>query len=71
MPVPSPKETKEHFMQRCIPMRHSEHPDEDNKQSVAVCFSIWREHHKKGQASESQATEEAKKKKKSKMWSTK
>ena len=47
MPTPNQGETKDHFMGRCIPMRHKEHPDEDNKQSVAVCFSIWREKHPK------------------------
>jgi hypothetical protein len=45
-------------------MRHSEHPDEDNKQSVAVCFSIWRDKHPKEKAPT--ASEEAKKKKKTK-----
>lgn len=64
MPTPSEGETRQHFMSRCIPMRHSEHPDEDNKQSVAVCFSIWRDKHPKEKAPT--ASEEAKKKKKTK-----
>jgi hypothetical protein len=46
MPTPKANESREDFMKRCIPIRHGEHPSEDNKQSVAVCFSIWKEHHK-------------------------
>jgi hypothetical protein len=51
MPSVKPNESREEFMSRCVPMRKSEHPDEDNKQSVAVCFSIYREHQKKSKAS--------------------
>ncbi len=47
MPTPRKGETRESFMSRCVPMRHSEHPNEPNNQSVAVCFSMWKEHSKK------------------------
>jgi hypothetical protein len=52
MPSVKPNESREEFMSRCVPMRKSEHPDEDNKQSVAVCFSMWKEHMKKTKASQ-------------------
>jgi hypothetical protein len=51
MPVPKEEESRNEFMKRCVPMRHSEHPSEKNEQSVAVCFSIYREHQKKSKAS--------------------
>ena len=47
MPTPKENESKNEFMGRCISMRHKENPSEDNKQSVAVCFSIWRKAHPK------------------------
>lgn len=47
MPTPTENETREEFMSRCVPMRHREHPNEDNKQSVAVCFSMWKQHKEK------------------------
>lgn len=52
MPTPKKGETREQFVSRCVPMRHQEHPKEDNKQSVAICFSMWREHNKKSKAAE-------------------
>ncbi len=64
MPSVRPNETKDEFMSRCIPMRHSEHPSEDNKQSVAVCFSMWKEHNKKkANAATDEDTKDKKKKK--------
>lgn len=41
--MPNPKEFKneEEFMNVCIPMRHKEHPGEDNEQSIAICMSMW------------------------------
>ncbi len=50
MPKPTEGETREHFVSRCISMRHSENPKEDNKQSIAICFSMWKEHNKKSKA---------------------
>lgn len=47
MPTPSEGETRQQYMGRCIPQRHKEHPTEDNKQSVAICFSMWRKMHPK------------------------
>jgi hypothetical protein len=47
MPEFKEGETRNEWMARCVPIRHGEHPSEDNKQSVAVCFSMWTEHEKK------------------------
>jgi hypothetical protein len=47
MPAFKEGETRQEWMSRCVPIRHKEHPDEKNEQSVAVCFSMWREHEKK------------------------
>lgn len=63
MPSVKEGETRQQFMSRCVPMRHKEHPTEDNKQSVAVCFSMWREQNKKKASLDD--SEAAKKKKKS------
>jgi hypothetical protein len=64
MPSVKQGETKEQFMGRCIPIRHKEHPTEDNKQSVAVCFSMWSEHQKKNSTSSKDTKKDEKKKKK-------
>jgi hypothetical protein len=63
MPSVKEGETREEFMSRCVPIRHGEHPTEDNKQSVAVCFSMWREHQKKAKGSKDTMKDEKKKKK--------
>ncbi len=47
MPNFKPGESRDEWMRRCVPIRHKEHPNEPTKQSVAVCFSMWREHQKK------------------------
>jgi len=46
MPTPSKGESQKDFVSRCIPIRQKEHPDEDPKQSAAVCNSMYREAHK-------------------------
>jgi len=68
MPKPTEGETKEHFMERCISMRHNEKSKESNDQSIAICFSIWREAHPKDKsAKKPEASEEEAKKKKKKQ----
>lgn len=39
MPKPRKNESREHFMQRCVPMLIDEGKPQD--QAVAVCSSIW------------------------------
>jgi hypothetical protein len=36
---------KDDFIPRCISVRQKENPDEDNKQSVAICHQMWRDKH--------------------------
>lgn len=48
MPTPKPEEKLSEYLQRCIPERQHEHPDEDNDQSVAICASMYRQAKKKG-----------------------
>ena len=46
MPAPGKGESQKDYVSRCIPARQGEHPDEDPKQSAAVCNSMYREAHK-------------------------
>ena len=40
---PKQNETQSEFMKRCVPvLRHEGYPD---KQSVAICYSMWRKKH--------------------------
>lgn len=48
MPDIKPGEKLTAYLQRCIPERQHERPDEDNDQSVAICASVYKEHKKKG-----------------------
>ena len=48
MPTPKSDEKLSAYLQRCIPERQHEHPEEDNDQSVAICASMFKEHKKKG-----------------------
>jgi HK97 family phage prohead protease/HK97 family phage major capsid protein len=41
MPDPSKYEHESDFISACIKQRQDEHPDEDQKQSVAICYSMW------------------------------
>jgi len=50
MPTPQPNETEQEFVSRCIPIVSSEHPEWENDQCVAVCYSMWREKDKKTEA---------------------
>jgi HK97 family phage major capsid protein/HK97 family phage prohead protease len=43
MPDPANYDNEADWMSACVPMRHEEHPDEDNDQSVAVCLQMWRD----------------------------
>lgn len=42
MPEPQTGETQKEFIGRCIPFVKKEHPDWEQDQIVAVCYSIWR-----------------------------
>lgn len=66
MPSFKPGESRQEWMSRCVPIRRREHPGEPNKQSVAVCFSMWREHQKKNKASSDKTVSEWKPSKKRK-----
>jgi hypothetical protein len=44
MPVPDKGETREHFIDRCIPMIVKE--GKTQKQAEGECYGIWDEHHK-------------------------
>ena len=46
MPVIKKDEDLSTYVKRCVSIRQAEHPDEDIKQSVAVCYSMGREHWK-------------------------
>lgn len=46
MPKPHDGETEKDFVQRCVPVLVSE--GKDQKQAVAICYSMYREHRKKG-----------------------
>lgn len=48
MPKPKKGESKSSFVSRCVRIRQKEHPKENPNQSVAVCYSVYREAHKKG-----------------------
>jgi hypothetical protein len=47
MPKPQEGESQSDFVSRCISVRQHEHPDEDTKQSSAVCYSVWSDNKKK------------------------
>lgn len=45
MPTPQDKESKKDFVGRCIPELVKE--GKDQKQAVAICYSMWEEEKKK------------------------
>ena len=47
MPRRKKGEPLKKYVSRCIPIRRKEHPSEDTKQSVAVCYSMGRSEVKK------------------------
>ena len=54
MPTPNKGEKQKDYMKRCVPMVMKEGTAQDNKQAVAICFSMWKQHKnkKKSRASE-------------------
>ena len=48
MPNPNEGESHDDFIERCIPMVMDEGTAEDNDQAVAICNSMWEEHHQAG-----------------------
>ena len=46
MPTPPKKgESQSKFMSRCMRFMNKNHPDNEQTQNVAVCFSYWRKKH--------------------------
>jgi hypothetical protein len=50
MPTPRKGESQKAYVSRCISMRQHEHPEENTKQSAAVCYSMYRKHSGAGQS---------------------
>jgi hypothetical protein len=48
MPKLKPGESQKDYVRRCIPVRQHEHPEEDVKQSAAVCYSMYKQAHESG-----------------------
>lgn len=46
MPKIGAGETEDSFVSRCVSVRQKENPGESQKQSVAICYSMYRD--KKG-----------------------
>jgi hypothetical protein len=44
MPTPNKNEKQKDYMKRCVPMVMDEGTVKNNKQAVAVCYSLWRQH---------------------------
>lgn len=47
MPTPKPNESQKDFVSRCVPMVMNEGTTKDQKQAVAICYSMFRQHHEK------------------------
>ncbi len=47
MPTPRKNEKKDDYMKRCVPMVMEEGTAKDNKQAVAICMSMFKQHKKK------------------------
>ena len=43
MPYPREGESRGEYVQRYVMTRRREHPEEKVKQSVAICYAMWRE----------------------------
>lgn len=48
MPTPNKDESKDDFIDRCIPIVMNEEEDRSSEQAVAMCYSYWEENKKKG-----------------------
>ena len=44
MPKPRPNESRDEFMERCIPQVIEDGTAESQEQAVAICSSLWEEH---------------------------
>lgn len=44
MPHVKPGESEKDYVSRCIPYEMHKHPDMDNKQAAAICYSLYRKH---------------------------
>jgi len=47
-PEPKPGQSKKDFISYCIPYVQDEHKDWEHDKVVAVCYDIWKQHHKNG-----------------------
>jgi len=45
MPTPKKGETEKEFISRCIPYVLKEGTAKDQKQAIAICYSMWRKRH--------------------------
>ena len=41
-PTPGADESREDFIQRCIPIVMKDNPGMENEQAVAICYSMWK-----------------------------
>jgi len=55
MPTPNPKESKEEYMKRAIPIIMKEKSDMESEQAVAIASSMYDEYHKKSKGKETSA----------------
>lgn len=51
MPKPKPNESRKDYISRCIPTVINEGTTKDSKQAAAICYSLWKEHHKNAKGS--------------------
>jgi hypothetical protein len=49
MPSVKPGESEKDFVSRCIPIVMREHEGMENKQAVAICYSIYKNKDKKNE----------------------
>lgn len=52
MPTPNKGESKDKYISRCIPIVINEGTTKDSKQAAAICFSLWKQHHKHAKAND-------------------
>jgi len=45
MPEPKPDEDVTDYVNRCVPVRQQEHPEESKERSVAACYGMFRQYH--------------------------
>ncbi|MFA5025443.1 MAG: hypothetical protein WC503_02990 [Candidatus Shapirobacteria bacterium] len=49
MPSVKPGESEKDFVSRCIPIVMHEHEGMENKQAIAICYSLYRNKDKKNE----------------------